>query len=336
MRNLAGLYLKRLEVGKDTPLGKTSKLVYNSVYGKFAQSLGEPVFGCPVYASRITAGCRIQVLDAIATHPRGKADVSMVATDAVYFLTPHPGLTIGVGLGEWDHKKRSNLTLFKPGVYWDDAARRDIADGKSPYFKARGFKASDFVRSLTRIDETFRNWEALDSKRLHDFQDWPSVNFRPSFSMTTALQALRQGEWGRAGRVTDGTVLTQNADPSSKREGLYRETYDGRTIYRSNPHFGMRQTDRGSLEWVPSTPYSKRFGMEDPWSDEYKEQFGITEDGTVMDVLAWLLTGKWTTTNVHDWSWTEMTPPTCTAGNAHSAITKPVNTQCPERLNVHM
>src|SRR6185437_10921113 len=78
MRQLEGLYESRLRIGKDTPEGKAFKLVYNSVYGKFAQSEGEPVFANPFYASLITAGCRTQILDAIATHPEGSSAVAMV------------------------------------------------------------------------------------------------------------------------------------------------------------------------------------------------------------------------------------------------------------------
>jgi hypothetical protein len=32
--------------------------------------------------------------------------------------------------------------------------------------------------------------------------------------------------------------------------------------------------------------------MDDPWSDEYKEQLGVTEDGNIADVLAWILYGE--------------------------------------------
>lgn len=292
MRNVRGLYQRRLDVGKTSPLGKAAKLVYNSDYGKFAQSIGEPIFGNPVYASRITSECRRMILDAIASHPKGKADVSMVATDAVYFNTPHPGLSISEALGEWDHTVRTNLTLFKPGVYWDDETRRKISEGGSPHFKARGFRAADFVSSITRVDREYERWGDLPEASLanQDFR-WPAVQFRTSFAMTTALQALRQRDWSRAGRVSEGTPLVQDSDPYAKRSGLYREEYDGRTIYRSDLHWCMNQPE-GWLEWIPSTPYDKGFGMNDPWSDEYKSQLGINEDGYIADILSWILQGE--------------------------------------------
>ena len=288
MANVAALYQKRLDVGKTSPLGKAAKLVYNSDYGKFAQSIGEPLFGNPVYASRITSGCRTQLLDAIASHPGGKADVAMVATDAIYFLTPHPGLPVSEKLGEWDYKARHNLTLFKPGVYWDDATRERIAAGQSPHFKARGFQAADFITSLARIDHEYQAWDSGGKSP----KDWPAVSFKPKFAMTTALQALRRNDWEDAGEVAaNPKPIVQDSNPSAKRDGLYPDIYDGRTVYRSNPHTGMSYAN-GSMSWIPSHPYEKRFGMEDPWSLEMKEMFGATPDGNVSDILAWILTGE--------------------------------------------
>lgn len=301
MANIAGLYQKRLDVGKTSPLGKAAKLVYNSGYGKFAQSEGlNPVFGNAIYASLITAGCRTLILEAIASHPYGRSDVAMVATDAVYFLHPHPTLPISSKLGEWDYQRRTNLTLFKPGVYWDDETRRRINDGENPNFKARGFKASDFTAALGRIDAEFTAWNRLTDAEIAALNKgdrslpgvqakskwkWPSVEFTPTFVMTTALQALQRNKWHLAGSVqtiADAKPISQNSDPWVKRMRLVREDYRGRTVYRSMPH---------NFKPEPSEPYSKHFGMEDPWSDEYKAQLGETQEGRIMDILAWILNG---------------------------------------------
>lgn len=290
MREIAELYQKRLEVGKKSPLGKAAKLIYNSSYGKFAQSIGEPIFGNPIYASRITSGCRTMILNAIASHPKGQSDVCMVATDAVYFLSPHPRLTLGSEIGVWDHTERHDITLFKPGVYWDTQAREAIREGRNPNFKARGFNSADFTSSIGRVDEQFRSWDELaevSAESIAAIGGWPSVRFSPNFSMTTALQALRQNDWERAGRVSSGKELIQNSDPHDKREGIYREQYNGRTVYRSRPYQGMGQDG-----WIPSNPYTKQFGLDDPWSEEYKGQYGETEDGPIVDILAWILTGE--------------------------------------------
>src|SRR5882762_2441015 len=286
---IKNLYKMRLEVGKNTSLGKAAKLIYNSMYGKFAQSVGSPVFGNPVYASLITSGCRTMSLDAIATHPGGQADVLMVATDAVYFLSEHPGLPISSELGEWDHAERSRLTLFKPGVYWDDAARAAIADGRHAVFKARGINAKEFSASITEIDHQFESWRgkappvdssmftAEEMARL-GFPQWPRVTFKAGFAMVTALQALIRHKWHLAGVIDSGDdgfgkILAQNANPSDKRTNAwYDSQYDPeRPLYRTEPH----PQGRNGLD---SVPYEKRFGIDDPFSDESSQAFGISPD----------------------------------------------------------
>lgn len=300
MAGVAGLYQKRLEVGKTSPLGKAAKLVYNSTYGKFAQSVGEPVYGNPIYASRITSGCRRMILEAIKSHPDGMAAVAMVATDAVYFLTAHPTLPVSEKLGEWDYKARENLTLFKPGVYWDDQARNDIQRGRSPHFKARGFVAADFIASIDRIDREYASWNISPPKASKfsglsrvSHSGWPTVDFTPAFSMITALQALRRNDWDLAGQVSDGAKLTQDSNPYKKRTGFDVDVFDGRRIYRTRPHVNLDYfTDSGKPEWIKSEPYVKRFGMDDPFSDEYKEQLGVTEDGLIHQIFNWILYGE--------------------------------------------
>lgn len=291
LEGVADLYQRRLDVGKKTPLGKVAKLIYNSMYGKFAQSVGEPIFGNSIYASRITSCCRTQILDAIATHPKGTAHVAMVATDGIYFISPHDSLAISGTLGEWDHNVRSNLTLFKPGVYWDDSTRREILQGESVHFKARGFNARDFANAIGRIDSHFAAW--ADSRAGgNPAGGYPSTSFVPRFAMVSALQALRRNKWELAGSVAnEPKALVQDSNPSDKRCGFYGDMVDGRRVFRSRPHYGLRDTGE-TLEWIPSVPYEKRFGMEDPWSDEYREQFGITPDGTVGDILTWILMGE--------------------------------------------
>src|SRR5690606_895113 len=107
-------------VGKNSSHGKAYKLIYNSAYGKMAQSIGNPKYSNPIYASLITTGCRTMITHAIATHPKKTKDLLMVATDGVYFRSPHPSLEIDKSrLGAWDESIKRNLTLFMPGIYWD-------------------------------------------------------------------------------------------------------------------------------------------------------------------------------------------------------------------------
>jgi hypothetical protein len=278
LRGLAGLYDYRSRIGKDTPAGKAAKLVYNSVYGKFAQSTGSPKYANAFYASLITAGTREMILDAIATHPRGADAVLMVATDGVYFTSPHPGLTLSGRMGEWSAATKSNLTLFKPGVYWDDRTRDSIAEGKAPVFKARGISARDFGASIGQVDLQFHNW----GDTFPTAEQFPLVQFTSSFAMTTCTQALARNKWETAGRLghqdqqgtcdgCNGAHVVQSADPSTKRMSG-GPPIDG--IYWSRPHRGWDHEPEGA-------PYSKRFGLEpDP------AEFGTSPDGDVLALVA--------------------------------------------------
>lgn len=287
LRQVKHLYQMRLDVGKKTSLGKAAKLVNNSIYGKTAQSVGAPRFANPVYASRITSGCRRMITDAIATHPGGKSNVVMVATDAVYFLDPHPLLPYGTGLGEWETKPKHRLTLFKPGVYWDDHSRDEIAAGDHPSFKARGVSAHDFSKVIGELDAQFDAWG--DSPPSIDSEDWPTVSFESSFAMVTALQALVRNDWPSAGHVDQAKALIQSANPGDKRTKIYVDIHDGRRIYRSSPlvagrnavyrHSGNVAEWSGiAMEQYDSVPYEKRFGLEDPFSDENTQAFGVSPD----------------------------------------------------------
>lgn len=289
MRNVSDLYDLRTKVGKDTPLGKGCKLAYNSMYGKFAQSVGNPIFANPVWASLITAGCRTMILNAIETHPKGKWHVSMVATDAVFFVTPHSKLPISNALGDWDYTPRHNLTLFKPGVYWDDKTRMAINEGRSPQFKARGISAAAFANSISSVDRQYQEWDANPPDLTVDpgpINGWPFVKFTSGFSMTSCLQAIRRNKWYLAGHVEQSVSMVQNANPYDKRIGAWKDTLDdGRTIWRSEPWTLPMDT-------CESKPYQKRFGMADPWSLDRAELFGITPDGTIPELINEVIHGE--------------------------------------------
>jgi len=274
LRGMTGLYDERLEIGKDTAQGKAYKLVYNSAYGKFAQSVGEPPYANPIYASLITAGCRTMILDAIATHPRKTAAVVMVATDGVYFTSEHPGLPISEKLGQWGVEEKENLTLFKPGVYWDDSTREDIRQKRNPVFKTRGVNAESFAKVIDKVDAQFADW---DGGYPESADDWPAVKFTLGFSMVSAKQALQWHKWSQAGSVTSDKQVTQRSYPDDKRDpGQYDNG-----IYRSTPKKLTRKEGRAQN----SVPYDKSFGSAAMYESGKidKEQYGITPDGLAID-----------------------------------------------------
>jgi hypothetical protein len=295
LATVADLYLQRLTIDKKSPLGKAIKLLINSIYGKFAQSVGNPTYGNPIYASLITAGCRTMILNAIATHPEGQRNVVMVATDGVYFLDRHPTLPLSSALGDWEESTHDNLCLFKPGMYWDDSDRALIEAGEAPQFKARGIRSRDFATHIADIDAQFRTWPKLSKKR-NDYgtyasdmtarsqwkkkgSGWPHKKVTLSFSMVSITQAIQPGwDWGKAGTVSAEVTVEQSSWNGAKRDGLW---YDPeRDIYRSKP------IGDNWLIWPPtSQPYEKRFGMDDPWSEESVNSNGITPDGPVNTII---------------------------------------------------
>lgn len=278
LRGLIGLYEGRQRIGKDTPQGKAYKLVYNSIYGKLAQSLGDPMYANPVYASLITSGCRTMILDAIASHPLKAEAVVMIATDGVYFTAPNPVLDARVSqaLGDWSRAEKDNLCLFKPGVYWDNGARELIREGKAPRFKARGISARDFAKSIAVVDAMFDSWDPGHPESVQ----WPVVTFLSRFSQVSVLQALqwtegipagkREGAYRKlAGSVSSAKELQQDSKPDSKRNARSIRYDTAGRVWRTEPwdHKGYPE----------STPYARLFGMEGAAWDEYS-----TPDGSVL------------------------------------------------------
>jgi hypothetical protein len=220
------LYRLRLEVGKNTSKGKAIKLVNNSGYGKFAQNVGSAPYGNWFYASRITASCRIQILDAIGTHPKGIHSVLMVATDGICFDYPHSSLEISSNLGAWEETEYLDLTLFKPGVYWHRAGKEAVLKAKT-----RGVPKKALVQCIEQADSQFRAWQegqhfpgpiigsAVKTLQVRSVYGWPYLFVPMDFRMTSCAQALNEGHWSRAGKVITDFKLKQDSDPHEKRHG---------------------------------------------------------------------------------------------------------------------
>lgn len=270
---IADLYQERIKVGKNTPHGKAYKLIYNSAYGKMAQSIGSPKFANPIYASLITAGCRTMILEAIATHPNGTKDLLMVATDGVYFKTPHTGLTIsGSELGAWDQSTKENMTLFMPGLYWDDESRNRVRNGEDAKLKSRGVPARDLSDRILEIDQMFAETLIGD--------EWPSLTIPINFYMVSPGQALSRNKWDTCGDVSNDTTKKLSSDPKSKRTVMTTDPEDKRILMTLPYPQGY------DLE---STPYDKAFGDEMLLMQEAGEI--VTPDGVVTMLLPELLNG---------------------------------------------
>ena len=217
LRGLEGLYQKRLRVGKNSPEGKALKLIYNSCYGKLAQSIGEPKFANAIYASLITSTCRTMILDSIAMHPEGSKAVAMIATDGIYFMTPHPKLIPEAErLGGWDRSVKKNVTLFKPGVYWDDKARDAIRDGADSLpLKSRGVNARALSLHIDAIDVQF------EMLRDGTSDQWPTVEIPIPFGIVTPALALARGKWETCGRIILNDRRDESSFPGQKRDPAF-------------------------------------------------------------------------------------------------------------------
>jgi hypothetical protein len=257
------MYEQRLSVGKNSPAGKALKLVYNSAYGKTAQSIGAPKYSNPVYASLITAGCRTLILDSIASHPNGAAAVTMVATDGVYFLAPHPSLQLSkTELGLWDETFKPGMTQLMPGVYWDDKTRESL-ETDAPKVKSRGVNAKDLAREINNLDGAFA--DSHNSLSQGGEYEWPEIEFKVNFLLDSAKLALQRGKWDTAGRVQHDTRRRISSNPQSKRNP---------TAYRDEGWGGITRTspyERG--EDLRSKSYAKAFGFADE-SDLYVDRDG--------------------------------------------------------------
>lgn len=267
LRELRVLYEDRLKVGKNTIPGKARKLVYNSVAGKFQQSVGLPRWGNPVYATLITSGCRQAMVEAIATHPKGAHDALYVATDGTCFRTPHSNLHLDEQeLGAWTPTRRTGLSLFQPGLYWDDESRKRIAEGKAPIFKSRGLPAKSLAPWIKEIDEAWKRFKT---------EGWPSQIIPIEFQVVSPKQALQRGDWSLCGTPVGRDASKRvSADPAHKRRA--------RGPGRSRPWPGGKG--------FTSTPYEGRFG--DELRESWEQEYGDHPDGPMIQLIAEVLHDK--------------------------------------------
>lgn len=248
--SIADLYRQRLEVGKNTAHGKSLKLVYNSAYGKFAQSIGNPRYANSIYASSITSGCRTMILNAIATHPNRSRDVLMVATDGVYFRSPHPSLNLSADtLGSWDAATKENMTLFMPGVYWDDKAREGMRSSNS-LLKSRGINGIELAKWISSIDVQFDIMRDVPGS-----VPWPVAEIPVRFSVVSPNLALARRKWDRCGCIITDGVRELSSVPENKRDA----TVDKDTRL---PSPGSVWVDDGILTTAPYDDLGQNFGYD--------------------------------------------------------------------------
>ena len=282
LQSIRELYHLRQSIGKETSEGKALKLIYNAAYGKTSQSIGNPKFSNPFYASLITSYCRTQILDAIRSHPCGEEDIVMIATDGIYLNSPHPYLPISENLGEWSADKKENLTTFLPGIYWDDKARAAIKDGNSVSFKSRGISARDLAQ---RIDELDQQFSELRTKGI-----FPNLELPIAFTYLSLRQGLigrnplddTKSRWEDVGKPLSGKFKKINAYPGEKRDTSNHDESCDTVRFFAKPY-----------PEEPSHAYEKSFGMFDLADDEILNQIASDDAPDIGKHFANILTQKY-------------------------------------------
>lgn len=149
---IPGLYEERAKLGKEAK-GLAIKLGLNSTYGKMCQSVGEPVYANPIYASLITSITRAQLYEKAVRLNLDR--VIMLATDGIFTSAPHdrnhsPRIDKGSytlkPLGEWD------VTTYNDGIFVIQPGLYLLPDGIEP--KTRGVPMSKIMDHDTELRAT--------------------------------------------------------------------------------------------------------------------------------------------------------------------------------------
>jgi DNA polymerase family B len=143
------VYLERIRLGK-AARGLVLKLALNSLYGKFAQSIGAAPYANPIYAGLITSLTRAKLIDAYSANPSA---CFMLATDGIFTGLPIE-LNTSTALGDWDLKVHDDgMFIIQPGLYF--------AGEEKP--KTRGVPMG---KVLERREEFEKAWNSSDWARL--------------------------------------------------------------------------------------------------------------------------------------------------------------------------
>ena len=299
LAEIATLYQQRLDAGKKTPLGRAIKLLMNSLYGKFAQAVGAHPWQNMIWASLITAGTRAMILDAIATHPEGAKAVAMVATDAVYFTSPHPGLTISdykgrregdpayepgkPALGSWEPKVYNGLVIFKPGVYWADGIPDEA-------IKSRGIRSIDLAPHKAKVEQGFdrlvaKVQRAGGSLRTRE-SDWPQITFPVEFAVVSARLAAARGKWSTAGHQCNGEPRSDSAWPAKRGELIFdKEGSPDSVAARSTVTTWDPDVKALRTGVPPGGGSSLRYSLVATHASDIVDAFGTTPEGALRLVI---------------------------------------------------
>jgi hypothetical protein len=158
---LQDMYDTRMRLGKANLLSMPFKLGPNSLYGKYAQTVGwnqekklPPKSHALPIAGWVTSYCRAMLFTAMM-HAPGK--IIAVETDAIY-TTMEPtelGIQLGTSLGQWDVSVYDEMMYLQSGMYhykqngeWKGVRSRGMNRGEYPVEKAQ-----EYLKSLKGGEE---------------------------------------------------------------------------------------------------------------------------------------------------------------------------------------
>jgi hypothetical protein len=264
---LKDIYDERKRIGKGGR-GIVLKLVINSMYGKLVQTVGNPHYSNPIWASFITAWTRTQIADAIHSLPCCKSenpqtpcgyDVYMIASDAIYTRKyAEYDIKCSDKLGDWDRVDHPNgLFLVQPGVYFDPSGEDD-----GSAYKTRGIPRrvvvehhSEFIAGFGRILETHRIETGDVYLPFHTFVGIRQSIARRNMRQLGQFVEYSDSETGRKGRRTSFEWTTKR-----RPQPLPQLPGDGATRgLRTLPYWGTVDEKTGSAP-VQTIPYSKDIG----------------------------------------------------------------------------
>lgn len=124
------------------------KLILNSLYGKFAQTVGAHTYFSPIWAGLITAQTRSQLSTAITD------STVCVMTDSIWSLKPLD-LPLGQGLGMWEKQDESELWLAGAGLYTANTENGDATVWQRGFDKTNPVDIAGLVNRWLYQDDTY-------------------------------------------------------------------------------------------------------------------------------------------------------------------------------------
>jgi DNA polymerase type B, organellar and viral len=258
------MYRQRQEAGH--PHRKVVlKLALNSMYGKLAQSIGDPVYSNPVWASLITGTVRAALYRA-AVSVNGGADIVMLATDGIFTRSEIPHLPLSAELGDWEFAEHSGMLVLQSGVYITDTpvSLVKLTDAEKDkklkeHTKTRGIPMAKLKEKETELRKIWRQYVAHETTEDPELRSrWRSISHAPQYTQISrpTFIGLRMA-LHRNNLQLAGTWPIEYRDVKYNWKSKRKESHiapDG--VLMTSPY--SRMTHNGVA--IPSTYYSRDIG----------------------------------------------------------------------------